>query len=1445
MIDSIIRFSLQHKWFVLCGVILIIFGGVYSSHKMDIDVFPDLTAPTVVVLTDCSGMASEEVEKLVTFPIETAVNGASHVRRVRSSSSYGASFVWIEFDWGTDVFKARQVISEKLVTVSGKLPTGISPQLAPQSSIMGEILFVGLQANDSISRTLPHPTNQMELRSLADWVVKPAILATGGVSQVTVIGGDNKQYQVLADPMLLHAHQVSLQELTDAVAGMQHNAEGAVIREFGNEYALRYIGRTEDITQMSKTLIKMSPSGSPITIGDVATITVGSAQKTGYASLNAHPAVLLSISKQPNVNTLEVTRQIEERLENIKRSLPDDVTMDTHIFRQGDFIEASVSNVRNALLEGAVLVVLILFLFLGSFRTTLISVTAIPLSLLGTLIVLYWMGLDINTMTLGGMCIAIGSLVDDAIIDVENVYKRLRENHVKKEAERLPVMRIVFEASSEIRSSVLGATLIVIIAFVPMFFLSGMEGRMLKPLGIAYLVSLVMSLLVAMTVTPLFCSRILTGSQYLKRQEKEKFTSRFLKNHYRKGLQWALSHSRLVVLPIGCLFVAALLSMFTLGSSFLPDFNEGSLTISAVSKPGISLEESQKIGNHLERSLLKIPEVKSTARRTGRGELDEHSQTSHSAEIDVNFHPSNRSKEEILKDVRYQLASVPGVVTSVGQPLGHRIDHILSGTRASIAIKLFGNDLGVMQLLGQRIQQTIKDVPGLVDLNMEQLSETPQLALKPIPDAMNRYGVTQQDISRTVTMGFGGEKMGEVYEGQRSYDLIVRFPHYYTQSAEGVKKSLVDSKTGTMVPLEEVCKVESSFGPGTITRENVRRKLVISANVSGRDVGSVVKDIRKAIDHNITLPQDYNIEYGGQFENAQRASRTLFIATLMAIIVIYLLLFSEFRQFSLAALVMAGLPMALIGGVAGLILSSQSLSIPAIIGFITLFGMAARGGILLVSRYLTLQHDNHMSLDEAIINGSSDRLNPILMTAMTSALALIPLVAGGDQAGNEIQRPMAIVVLGGLISSTLLLLFVVPVLYRWQADRKNKKQTSPLHAMKPTILTLLAAVFFCTIPTKAQSPAIQQILKKVETQSTRLLSARQHADARKNEVRQDNTLPPLEAGVGLLSGTHHEGKRYDVSLSQSFEFPSVYIHQKKLIRQQQQQADILYLNERQNLLLDAYCECLNVIGCNLMEKHLSSDLQESRRMATAVCALYQKGEVTELDKRHALRDTVYYHSEWMRVKTMKATHLERLKLLCGNEPVTLSDTLFPTHILPQQFDTWLKTQCTSHPMIQWAEGNVREQELLFKTAKARALPGIGLGVMSEKTAEEHYQGVTVNLQIPLWGSRHRIQTARKYQEAASSEMKAVREEILNALRSRFQEALTLQNAACSYRNTLEANPTDALLKKSLESGQINMVTYLQEKQRGHEMYEKMIELERDFAIAVANLQATELFSTSR
>ena len=1019
MLDRILQFSLDNRLFVVLMAVVVMVAGGQIASRMDVDVFPDITAPTVVIMTDAHGMAPEEVERLVTFPIETAVNGATGVRRVRSASSQGFSFVWVDFDWGTDIYKARQVVSEKMVEVTPVMPAGIgTPTLAPQSSVMGEVVFVGLQADS---------TSMLDLRTIADWDIKPVLMATEGVSQVTIIGGDYKQYQVLADPYRMKHFDVSLKELAAACSEFSLNAQGGILRQYGNEYVVRGMARTNQVEELGRSLVRWQ-NGRPVRVDDVAEIRIGAGIKRGHGSQNARPAVILSISKQPLANTLKLTEAIDANLEALRASLPPDVVLDSAIFRQADFIETAIDNVQRVLMEGAVLVVIVLFLFLMSFRTTIISLVAIPVSLLSAIIAMHLLNLNINTMSLGGMAIAIGLLVDDAIIDVENAYKRLRQNVMLPPEKRVPVMQVVFDTSKEIRSSIVKATLIIIVAFVPLFFLTGMEGRMLQPLGVAFIVSLAASLVVAMTLTPVLCYYLLTDEKRLKKAVREPWLSRHLNRLYRRSLEAALGWKRTAIAATLVLLVAAIITLLGMGRSFLPEFNEGALTINAISQPGISLEESNGIGDALERAVLDIPEVTGTSRRTGRGELDEHSQATNSSEIDINYELNGRSREAFLDDIRDRLGSVPGVAFLVGQPLGHRIDHMISGTRANIAIKVFGPDLSTLYLTGKQIEAAIAGIPNLVDVTTEEQVEVPQIQVRANRERLAWYGVGAGDFVNFVELAFSEKKLGEVFEDQRSFDLVLRLDEHHTRDLDGLHDALMRTPGGQFVPLGQLGDIVSASGPNTISRENVQRKLVVSANVAGGGLSTAVEGIREAIAREVSLPEGYRIEYGGQFESAEAATRTLILASLVAVLVIFLLLFQEFRHPGLSGIVLLNLPLALIGGVFAIRFTSGIVSIPAIIGFITLFGIATRNGILLISRYQRLESEG-AGIREGIILGSADRLNPILMTALTAGLALIPLALSGEVAGNEIQSPMAKVILGGLLTSTLLNIYLVPMAY--------------------------------------------------------------------------------------------------------------------------------------------------------------------------------------------------------------------------------------------------------------------------------------------------------------------------------------------------------------------------------------------------------------------------------
>ena len=1030
MLNKIIHFSLQNRLMVLVASVLLMVGGTYMAFHTEVDVFPDLNAPTVVVMTEAGGMAAEEVERLVTFPIETAVNGATDVRRVRSSSTTGFSVVWVEFDWDTDIYLARQIVSEKLSTVSGSLPDNVSqPVLGPQSSILGEVLIVGLTADS---------TSMLDLRTLADWTVRPRLLSTGGVAQVAVLGGDIKEYQILIHPDRMKHYGVSLSEVMAATRGMNQNTSGGVIYQYGNEYIVRGLVSENDVEKLAQSALRTA-QGTTVTLADVADVRIGAQQpKLGVASERGKPAVLLTVTKQPNTGTIELTAKLEEAIKDLKKNMPGDVHVSTDIFRQANFINSSIDNVQDSLIEGAIFVVIVLFMFLANVRTTVISLVTLPLSLLITLLVLHYMGLSINTMSLGGMAIAIGSLVDDAIVDVENVWKHLRQNRMLPVEERRPVLDVVFDASREVRMPILNSTIIIMVSFVPLFFLSGMEGKMLIPLGIAFIVSLFASTVVALTLTPVLCRYLLGGRKDSDSLPKEAFVAVWLKKYYETALLWVLGHKKIVTGGTAVLLVAAIGFFFTLGHSFLPSFNEGSFTINISSLPGISLEESDNIGRRAEKLLLTVPEIKTVARKTGRAELDEHALGVNVSEIEAPFELKDRTHAEVLADVRKKLSVLTGVNIEIGQPISHRIDAMLSGTQANIAIKLFGDDLNRMFLIGNEIKESVASVEGIADLNVEQQIERPELKIVPRRDMLRKYGITLPEFAEFVSVCMAGETVSQVYESGKSFNLVVRVDEDDRKTMERIEDMMIDTADGQRIPLAEVADVVSAKGPNTINRENVKRKIVVSANTSGRDLRSVVNDIQDRIEREIKLPEGYHIEYGGQFESEQAASRTLMITSLMSIVVIFLLLYMQFKNSFESGVIMLNLPLALIGGVFALVFTTGEVSIPAIIGFISLFGIATRNGMLLISRYNALRNEDGLTVRESVMHGSLDRLNPILMTALSSALALVPLALRGGLPGNEIQSPMAKVILGGLLTSTFLNAFILPVVYEWMQGKEEK-----------------------------------------------------------------------------------------------------------------------------------------------------------------------------------------------------------------------------------------------------------------------------------------------------------------------------------------------------------------------------------------------------------------------
>ena len=1019
MLNKIIYYSLHNRLVILVCALLLMIWGTYTAFNTDVDVFPDLNAPTVVIMTEANGMAPEEVERLVTFPVETAVNGAMDVRRVRSSSTTGFSVVWVEFDWGTDIYRARQIVSEKLAVLGESLPENVGkPTLGPQTSILGEMMILGLTADS---------TSLLDLRTIADWTIRPRLLSTGGVAQVAVIGGDIKEYQILLDPARMKHYGVGLNEVLDVCRNMNRNANGGVLYEFDNEYIIRGVLSTSKAEEIAQGVVK-TVNEYPVTLGDIATVKIGGkSPKLGTASERTKPAVLITVTKQPDTSTEKLTEKLDEIVVDLRKNLPADVHVSTDIFRQSHFIDNSINNVKKSLFEGSFFVVIVLFLFLMNIRTTVISLVALPLSLLVSIIVLHYMGLTINTMSLGGMAIAIGSLVDDAIVDVENVYKRIRENRLLPPDQQRSTLEVVYDASREVRMPILNSTLIIVVSFVPLFFLSGMEGRMLVPLGIAFIVALFASTVVALTLTPVLCSYLLNRKATGMKELREAWIARKLKVVYKRALELALAYQKWVLGTTIALFVVALVIFFHLGRSFLPPFNEGSFTINVSSLPGISLDESDQIGRRAEALLLQVPEIKTVARKTGRAELDEHALGVNVSEIEAPFELQDRSRDEVMNDVRKKLSTISGANIEIGQPISHRIDAMLSGTEANIAIKLFGTDLNLMFTVGNQIKAAIQTIPGLVDLKVEQQIERPQLTITPKRELLAKYGIPLPEFEEYINVMLGGEAVSQVYDDGKSFDLTVKTSDASRATMDDISNLMIDA-AGQKVPLSYVADIRSVTGPNTINRENVQRKIVISANVSERDLRSVVNEIQDRVEANIRLPEGYHIEYGGQFESEAAASRTLLLTSLMSLLVIFMLLYNEFKDVKESGVILLNLPLALIGGVIILWLTSGEISIPAIIGFISLFGIATRNGMLLISHYTHLRGEG-MGLRESVIQGSLDRLNPILMTALSSALALIPLALNGDLPGNEIQSPMATVILGGLLTSTFLNGFIIPIVY--------------------------------------------------------------------------------------------------------------------------------------------------------------------------------------------------------------------------------------------------------------------------------------------------------------------------------------------------------------------------------------------------------------------------------
>lgn len=1027
MLDKITKICLENRLIIMAASLLLFIAGIYITMQMKVDVFPDLTAPTVTIMTDAHGMAPEEVETLITYPIESAINGATGVRRIRSSSTFGMSTVYVEFDWGTDIYRARQVVNEKLQFVSASLPQGMTPVLAPISSIMGEIMYLGLRSERH---------SLMEVKEIADFVVRKRLLSVPGVSQVVVIGGETKQYQVNIDPRKLSAYGVSVNEVIGAVKNTNENFSAGVMKSAGQDYLIRGIGRVKSISDIETAAVAVR-KGVPVLVRDVSVVNVSPAFKIGDASVNAKPAVVLAVQKHPDANTVELTRRLEKTLEEIRKTLPEDMVIDTDIFKQADFIERAISNVQRVVIEGGILVIAIILIFLGNIRATVISVTAMPLSLIFAIFVLRYFDITINTMTLGGMAIAIGVIVDDAIVYVENVFRRLNENHHRPEAVRHSPLKVIFDASREIRSPIINATLIIIVVFVPLFFLSGIEGRLLRPLGISYMVSIGASLIVALTITPAMCAYLLRKGKFLE-ESGESLLVRWLKKAYKPVLDFSIKKPTTVIAASAIAFVLSLVPLFFIGRSFLPNFNEGSLTVMIATAPGTSLEKSTEIGTLAEQILLKHPNVTKTSRKTGRGELDEHGKPANASEIEVGLEMKDRSLQDVLGELRDEMTAIPGTIITFGQPISHRIDHMLSGATANIAVKIFGPELFRLRAIAEDVRTEMSQVNGIADLSVEQQADISQLRISPRRSEISKYGMSIVQVAEAAEVAMSGMVVSKTLEGDRVFDVLVKYDDSARKDIDSIRSTLIDTPSGMKVPLGSVADIFSAKGPNSISRENVQRKIIVQANVSGRDLRGVYEDVKSRIEDNLKLPPSYYIEYGGQFQSEAEASRMISILSILSMLAIFLILYMEFGSFKTAGLVMVNLPLALIGGIIVILLTSREISIASIVGFITLFGIAARNGILLVSHYLHLIKEEGKSLRIAVYQGSMERLRPVIMTALTAGLALVPFAISADKPGNEILSPLATVILGGLISSTALNMIVIPSLYVKFGKEKEK-----------------------------------------------------------------------------------------------------------------------------------------------------------------------------------------------------------------------------------------------------------------------------------------------------------------------------------------------------------------------------------------------------------------------
>ena len=1430
MLNRIIRFSLNNRLLVLLAAALLMFVGIYTSSRMEVDVFPDLNAPTVVVMTEANGMAPEEVERLVTFPVETSLNGATDVRRVRSSSTTGFSVVWVEFEWGTDIYRARQIVSEKLAAASALLPEGVgAPTLGPQSSILGELMTISLTSDT---------TSLRDLRTLADWTIRPRLLATGGVAQVSVLGGEVKEYQILLSPEKMRHFGVLLSDVTAAVADMNCNVSGGILYEYGNEYIIRGMLSSHDTGLLSASLVKRTESGEAITLADIAEVKVGNhAPKTGVASYNAHPSVVLTVTKQPNISTIDLTKKIDLALDELSHQLPDDIEIHSDVYRQSRFIESSVNNVRQALIEGAVFVVVILFLFLANVRTTVISLVTIPIALLTSILVLHLLGLTINTMSLGGLCIAIGSLVDDAIVDVENVYKRIRENNSLPAHLRKKPLDVIFKASSEVRMPILNSTLIIVASFAPLFFLSGMEGRMLVPLGIAFIVALASSTVVALTLTPVLCSYLLGRKKNgltVKDNAKESVISRWMKSIYLYLLKGALAHHRSVLSCTATALVLAIVLFAGMGSSFLPSFNEGSFTINVSTLPGVSLEESDSIGSRAERALMTIPEIEVVGRKTGRAELDEHALGVNTSEIEAPFVLGDRSKEEVVADIREKLHAIPGVNIEVGSPISHRIDAMLSGTRASIAIKIFGPDLNRLFAIGNEIRKEINEIEGIADLNVEQQVERPQLTITPKRTMMARYGVTMAEFGQLVNTLLAGETVSQVYEGDKSFDLVLKVDDDHRRGIGDIRSLMVNTPQGE-VPLSTIANISSTAGPNTINRENVTRKVVVSANVSGRDLRGVVTDIQDIVAERIHLPEDYHIEYGGQFESQETAMRTLTIVSLVSLIVILLLLWNEFRSIKQSALILLNLPLALIGGIVAIWLTGGVISIPSVIGFISLFGIATRNGMLLIARYNDLARAG-LSTKDSVLIGSADRLNPIMMTALTSALALIPMVIGSDKPGNEIQSPMAVVILGGLVTSTLLNGFIIPIVYLMASPGKLDSPSST--AKHPSTLML---ILFLLLPLATHAQDYSSALSAIASNNTTLSALSHRAEAERLSNRSEAYLDAPEFGFNYLWGHPSDiGQRQDISVSQPLSIATISGQRHRVAYGLNAMVDTRLSQDRMSIMLEAKELLIDMVYFNAMLNEMESRIAAAYTIANMQQQRLSSGDGTRLDLNNALLALSSLRADSLRLASERATTSAQLTRLNGGKKLDFNFSSFEDLSLPTDFNSWYTSIADYQPEIAMASRQLELSSRQLSLAKTELLPDITVGYMSEKTSGERYQGVTLGISIPLWNSRNKLRQARANIQASRAEQADAVLQQRSRMETLFHQAHTLHSLTLLYSHALSECCNMPISAKALQAGEISQIDFITQASIYYDTFDQWLTAQRDYHKAHAVLHAFEL-----